>query len=148
MNKLHKPICTQIYLATPEKEVATHSSILAWKIPERVELGGLQSVGLQRVRHDWLSMLCSNSDIASGISTTWSKDKSWVCMIKHISIMSWTDIYLLDWLLVSNIPHQTSFAIFKLLGTINFLEVFVAAFSNHNLHYYYSYYLKVFCCCC
>ena len=33
MNKLHKPICTQIYLATPEKEVATHSSILAWKIP-------------------------------------------------------------------------------------------------------------------
>ena len=31
--------------------MATHSSILAWKIPE--EPGGLQSVGLQRVRHNW-----------------------------------------------------------------------------------------------
>ena len=36
-----------------EKEVATtHSSILVWKIPWPEEPGGLQSVGLQRVRHD------------------------------------------------------------------------------------------------
>ena len=35
-----------------EKEMATHSSILAWKIPWTEEPGGLQSVGLQRVRHD------------------------------------------------------------------------------------------------
>src|SRR5574337_69122 len=34
-----------------EKEVATHSSILAWKIPWMEEPGGLQSMGLQRVRH-------------------------------------------------------------------------------------------------
>ena len=33
-------------------EMATHSSILAWKIPWTEEPGGLQSVGLQRVRHD------------------------------------------------------------------------------------------------
>ena len=35
-----------------EKEMATHSSTLAWKIPWREESGGLQSMGLQRVRHD------------------------------------------------------------------------------------------------
>ena len=35
-----------------EKEMATHSSILAWKIPWTEEPGGLQSVGLQRVGHD------------------------------------------------------------------------------------------------
>ena len=35
-----------------EKEMATHSSILAWKIPRREKPGGLQSMGLQRVRHD------------------------------------------------------------------------------------------------
>ena len=35
-----------------EKEMATHSSILAWEIPRREEPGGLQSVGSQRVRHD------------------------------------------------------------------------------------------------
>ena len=35
-----------------EKEMATYSSILAWKIPWTEEPGGLQSMGLQRVRHD------------------------------------------------------------------------------------------------
>ena len=35
-----------------EKEMATHSSIIAWKIPWTEEPGGLQSVGLQRVGHD------------------------------------------------------------------------------------------------
>ena len=35
-----------------EKEMATHSSTLAWKIPWAEEPGRLQSVGLQRVRHD------------------------------------------------------------------------------------------------
>ena len=35
-----------------EKEMATHSSILAWRIPWVEEPGGVQSMGLQRVRHD------------------------------------------------------------------------------------------------
>ena len=35
-----------------EKEMATHSSILAWRIPWTEERGGLQSMGSQRVRHD------------------------------------------------------------------------------------------------
>ena len=35
-----------------EEGLATHSSILAWRIPWTEELGGLQSMGSQRVRHD------------------------------------------------------------------------------------------------
>ena len=35
-----------------EKEMASHSSILAWRIPWVEESGGLQSMGSQRVRHD------------------------------------------------------------------------------------------------
>ena len=35
-----------------EKEMATYSNILAWKIPWMEEPGGLQSIGLQRVGHD------------------------------------------------------------------------------------------------
>ena len=35
-----------------EKEMATHSSVLAWRIPETGEPGGLLSVGLHRVGHD------------------------------------------------------------------------------------------------
>ena len=40
-----------------EKEMATHSSILAWKIPWMEEPGGLQSMVLQRVGHDWATSL-------------------------------------------------------------------------------------------
>jgi len=36
-----------------EEGMATHSSILAWRIPWTEELGGLQSMGSQRVRYDW-----------------------------------------------------------------------------------------------
>ena len=35
-----------------ENEMATHSNILAWRIPWTEEPGGLQSTGLQRVGHD------------------------------------------------------------------------------------------------
>ena len=35
-----------------EKGMVTHSSILAWRIPRTEEPGGLQSMGLQRVRHN------------------------------------------------------------------------------------------------
>ena len=36
-----------------EKEMATHSSVLAWRIPGTAEPGGLQSMGSHRVGHDW-----------------------------------------------------------------------------------------------
>ena len=36
-----------------EKEMATHASTLAWKIPWMEKAGRLQSMGLQRVRHDF-----------------------------------------------------------------------------------------------
>ena len=38
-----------------EEEMATQSSVLAWKFPWTEELGGLQSKGLQRVRRDWMT---------------------------------------------------------------------------------------------
>ena len=43
-----------------EKEMATHSSVLAWRIPGTAEPGGLPSMGSHRVRHDW-------SDLAAEI---------------------------------------------------------------------------------
>ena len=43
-----------------EKGMTTHSSILAWRIPQTEEPGGLQSMGLKRVRHD-------QSDLAMAI---------------------------------------------------------------------------------
>ena len=40
-----------------EKEMATHSSTLAWKIPGKADPGRLQCMGSQRVRHDWMTSL-------------------------------------------------------------------------------------------
>ena len=61
-------VCVYIYIHLPgmretqvrslgredplEKEMTTHSSTLAWRIPWTEEPGGLQSTGLQRVRHN------------------------------------------------------------------------------------------------
>ena len=40
---------------TLEKRMATHSSILAWRIPPTGEAGGLQSMGSQRLEHNWVT---------------------------------------------------------------------------------------------
>ena len=44
-----------------EEGMATYSSILAWRIPWTEEAGGLQSIGLQRVGHDWSDLACTHS---------------------------------------------------------------------------------------
>ena len=65
---------------TLEKEMATHSSILAWRIPWTEEPGRLQSTGSQRVRHDWAtspspsrSPMFLKTPLSIEISTSFSK---------------------------------------------------------------------------
>ena len=59
----HLPIMQEIQVQSLgwedflEKEMAPHSSIFAWKIPWMEESGRLQSMGLQRVGHDWATSL-------------------------------------------------------------------------------------------
>ena len=48
----HVTVINSGYSQTLEKEMATHSCILAWKIPWTEDPGRLQSMGLQRARHD------------------------------------------------------------------------------------------------
>ena len=54
-----------------EKEMATHSSVLAWRIPGTGEPGGLPSVGSHRVGHDW-------SDLAAWCMICWTHS---MCLI-------------------------------------------------------------------
>ena len=56
-------------------EMATHSSVLAWRIPGMGEPGGLPSLGSQRVRHDW-------SNLAAAAES----------MNFYLSITSWTSL--------------------------------------------------------
>ena len=49
-----------------EKEMATHSSVLAWRIPGTGEPGGLPSMGLHRVRHDWSDLAVAIGNYQTG----------------------------------------------------------------------------------
>ena len=71
-----------------EKEMATHSSVPAWRIPGTEEPGGLPSMGSHRVGHDW-------SDLAAA-----AVQETWICslggedplekeMAAHFSILVW-----------------------------------------------------------
>ena len=44
-----------------EKEMATHSSVLAWRIPGMAEPGGLLSMGSHRVGHDWSDLAAAGA---------------------------------------------------------------------------------------
>ena len=55
--------------------MATHSSVLAWRIPGTGEPGGLPSMGSHRVGHDW-------SDLAAVASATWPSGNVW-CGFSH-----------------------------------------------------------------
>ena len=82
-----------------EKEMATHSSILAWKIPWTEEPGRLQYMGSQRVGHDWETSLsfqgeeesanelnpglCGNIEVYDGVGGKESQDGGDICI--HIA---------------------------------------------------------------
>ena len=55
-----------------EKEMATHFSVLAWRIPGTEEPGGLPSLGLHRVKHDWSNLAAA---AAAGVEGTKEKKK-------------------------------------------------------------------------
>ena len=74
-----------------EKEMATHSSILAWEIPWTEEPGGLQSIGSQRVRHNWETNTFAfklSEEIAAENRTLsiWSHVSQWgKCVVCHLN---------------------------------------------------------------
>ena len=63
-----------------EKEMATHSSVLAWRIPGSGEPGGLLSMGSHRVGHDW-SDLAAAAAAAAWISQRVLTAPAWVSLI-------------------------------------------------------------------
>ena len=57
-----------------EEEMATHSSVPAWKIPWTEEPGGLYSMGLQRVRYDWAIKQARGEHQHVPLSPSWYSD--------------------------------------------------------------------------
>ena len=59
-----------IHFHALEKEMATHSSVLAWRIPGKGEPGGLPSMGSHRVRHDWSNLAAAAVWLWQGLRRT------------------------------------------------------------------------------
>ena len=60
-----------------EKEMATHSSVLAWRIPGMGEPGGLPSIGSHRVGHDWSDLAAAARGRGRRLTENW-QENSWV----------------------------------------------------------------------
>jgi len=58
--------------ASLEKEMATHSSVLAWRIPGTGEPGGLLSMGSHRVGHDWSDLAAAAGDSKPNNEDGWN----------------------------------------------------------------------------
>ena len=89
-----------------EKGMATHSSILAWRIPWTEEPGRLQSMGLQRVRHDWATFIPVNTTSPEGERTqkmnnilrlSASISSFLVISKKHVWLTQSIEIFLNPW---------------------------------------------------
>ena len=61
-----------------EQEMATHSSVLAWRIPGTAEPGGLPSVGSHRIRHDWSDLAAAAAGWPMGFpGSSAGKESAW-----------------------------------------------------------------------
>ena len=82
-----------------KKEMATHSSILAWGIPGTEEPGGLPSMGSHRVRHDW-------RDLAAAAASTINSVCVCVCVCSVAELCLFSD----PWTVASQAPLSMGFS--------------------------------------
>ena len=96
------------YFHALEKEMATHSSVLAWRIPGKGKPGGLLSMGSHRVGHDW-------SDLAAGDrkykTAVWKESQASAPPLWHTYALPFTHSYTviciyrkisISWSLINN----------------------------------------------
>ena len=109
----------------PEKQMAPHSSILAWKIPWTEEPGRLQSMGPQRVRHNWA--YTTHTHIYCNCWNIWSY--SWchfcflfpvLCFSRIPSIVGFISFFPLQCFLLKN----------SLCYTLYFMEISLNTFTH------------------
>ena len=80
-----------------EKEMATHSSILAWEITWTEEPGGLQSLGSQRVRHNLVSKVKESAVAQSCLTLCDPMD----CSLPDFSVHEIFQARVLEWVAIS-----------------------------------------------
>ena len=87
-----------------EKEMATHSNVLAWRIPGTGKPGGLPSMGSHRVGHDWSDLAIKPTDKINMLSKDFSASNDhmffifqFVDMVYHVNWFAYTEESLHPW---------------------------------------------------
>ena len=112
-----------------EEEMATHSSVLAWRIPWTVEPGGLQCTGSQRVTHFWSNLALahlekdSNKFVLKGLSFTYTENLTLQSQEK------------LTCLLLTLYPYGTCYS----------LPTFLSVFQHYRCWLFFLIILRVIC---
>ena len=89
-----------------EKEMATHSSVLAWRIPGTGEPGGLLSVGSHRVGHDWSDLAAAAVAMNQGLSLT---------QFFVPEVFKWSFVYSIAWHMCLHGNKSSTFYLHRLL---------------------------------
>ena len=85
-----------------EKEMATHSSVLAWRIPGTGEPGGLPSMGSHRVGHDWSDLAAAAAPPGKPVHLLYRKVYSSPLLIFFLLSLNYSSLYIF-WIVI---PYQ------------------------------------------
>ena len=106
-----------IYVYILEKEMATHSSILAWKILWTEEPGRLQFLGLQRVGHNWVTNTFTSLSITL---VDWPKKTSVQFMSKNVLPMFLSRNFTVSRLRLKSVSHFEFILVYGMRVCSNF----------------------------
>ena len=121
------PMVYNQVLMSPKKEMATHSSILAWRIPWTEEPGGLLSMGLQEVGHDW-------SDAAAAAAA------ALMSLAVNRSDNTWADIATrkLIWQSTTTSIYPNDYLFFFFFLNVHVRKMVKCCFNKLVFYYYYQ----------
>jgi len=127
-------LCLYIYIYL-EKEMATHSSILAWRIPGTEEPGGLPSMWSHRVGHDWSDLAAAAAHIYPLFFRFLShKKNNGHCFLKwFLPLGLWntgTHSPGFSSSLHSGLPPQSPFALSYSLGNLSHVNTSTSVYSQ------------------
>ena len=88
-----------------EKEMATHSNVLTWRIPGTGEPGGLPSMGSHRVRHDWRD-LAAAAAFQIAFQPSFPTTKSFYGMLNILSKLNLLSVLSMEWLNILLSPSK------------------------------------------
>ena len=117
-----------------DKEMATHSSTLAWKIPWAAEPGGLESMGSPRVWHNWATPLFHLASFLSHSCFHFCKRLAYISFLlsSYVVYLYWfVEILCIIWILIHVVFTYVSIYVFS--KSVTSLWTLFMVFCNRDL---------------